>query len=454
MIQKKNIQKNVHIHCIGIGGIGMSALAQYYLARGFSVSGSDLAESDTIKHLREQGAGVVTGIQTGGNIPNETTLVVISNAIDAANEELRAAKRRRLPVQTYAEELAKLARAYMTIAVCGAHGKSTTTALAALVLEKAGLDPTVIVGTKLYEWNGKNFRMGAGPYLVLEADEYKEAFLHYAPRIILATNVDKEHLDYYRSFENVQKAFRKFFMKVPSDGLLILNKDDEHIRVLAQDLQKRNKKILWYSSASAAAPRVAKSLKIPGKHNVANALAVLALAKHLKIPEETVLTVFKNYNGSWRRADYKGKAGRVHVYDDYAHHPTEIRATLAGFREKYPLSRIWCVFQPHQEARLELLFDDFSNAFSSADCVVFLDAYRVPGREHLKQAKSDRKRANAVRTSFDLACSIGERTRKQIFYLQHPNQLQRLLEENSFENDIVIMMGAGNINEMTKVLVG
>jgi UDP-N-acetylmuramate--alanine ligase len=185
------------------------------------------------------------------------------------------------------------------------------------------------------------------------------------------------------------------------------------------------------------------------------AVSCLVFVHYLKIPEEMVFSVFKSYKGSWRRADYKGKSGGMHIYDDYAHHPTEINATLAGFREKYPLSRIWCVFQPHQEARLQLLFDDFSKAFSSADCVVLLDAYHVPGREHFKKALKTRNTdaSAAPKTSFDLARTIGERTRKPIFYLQHANQLQRLLQENVFDNDIVIMMGAGNINEMTKVLV-
>lgn len=451
--KKKYVQKKAEaVHFIGIGGIGMSSLAQYFLSQGVFVSGSDLSESDTIAMLREKGAEIVTRVHAAQNIPARATRVIVSNAIDKKNSEYRAAKKRGLRIRTYAEAVGELSKKYTMIAVCGSHGKSTTTALLALVLEKAGLDPTVIVGTKLHEWHEGNFRKGSGPHLVLEADEYKGAFLKYAPKVIIATNIDREHLDYYKTFERVVAAFEKFFAKLPKDGLLILNKDDAHLHEIGTRMKKEGRNVAWYSHASGAREAVAEILRIPGAHNVLNALAVSVAAKHLKIPEETVLGVLGNYKGSWRRAEYKGTMFGAKVFDDYAHHPTEINATLSGFREKFPMSRIWCVFRPHQEKRLDGLFDEFAGAFRYADRIVLLDTYRVPGRDHA--ADTSKKTVSAEndgrRTAYDLARAIDSATKRSVFYLPYESEIAEFLKGNVFENDIIIMMGAGNINEMTK----
>ena len=449
------------MHFIGIGGIGMSSLAQYFLAHNFLVTGSDLHDSEIIRSLRARGASITVGAHTGKNIPKNPEKIIISNAIDEENIEYKVAKKRGYTIQTYPEVLAALTKKYTTIAVCGAHGKSTTTALVSLLLERAGLDPTVIIGTKLYEWNGDNFRNGEGKYLVLEADEYKEAFLEYHPSIILATNIDREHLDHYTTFENVQKAFKKFLNKVPKNGTLILNKDDVCLRKIGEDLKKKKKKIVWYSLHSSARKSIASVLKISGLHNISNALGAFALSKILKIPEESTFDVLRNFKGSWRRSDYKGRAFGAEIFDDYAHHPTEIHATLSAFREAHPTTRIWCVFQPHQQKRLENLFDDFVKAFYHADRVVLLDTYQVFGRDFRARADKNKngKKADlfgereSKKTAFDLACALNDVAKKSVFHIRYTGQLPEFLKQNVFEGDIVLMMGAGDINEITKTLI-
>ena len=398
-----------------------------------------------IKILRDKGAKIYIGPHKAKNIPTNISRVIVSNAVHPENVELKTAKRRRIPIDTYSKAVGDIAKRYTTIAVCGAHGKSTTAAMLALALETAGMDPTVIIGTKLHEWGGANFRLGQSKYLVLEADEYKEAFLNYLPAYIIATNIDREHLDHYTTFENVKIAFRKFFKRVRGNGFLVLNKDDGHLSVMGKELLKTGKNVKWYSLQSPEAQAVASVLKIPGKHNLANALGVLALSSILKISQDDVFAVFRQYKGSWRRSEYKGKFFGAKIFDDYAHHPTEIRATLAGFRELYPLSRIWCVFQPHQEHRLTTLFDDFVHAFHYADRVVLLDSYKVTGREAIltKVTKTSPK------TSYELAQAIDHEAKKSVYYIPYVSNLQDFLKENIFENDVVIMMGAGNINEIS-----
>lgn len=438
------------VHFIGIGGIGMSSLAQYFLSHGYAVSGSDLEETETLQILRNAGARITIGNHIPKNIPKETENVIISAAIKKENSEFAAARKRHLKIKTYAEAVGELTKKYETIAVAGAHGKSTSTALAALILEKAGFDPTVIVGTKLHEWGGKNFRLGNGKYLVLEADEHKEAFLRYTPKIAIVTNIDEEHLDHYRTIENIRKAFKTFLQKVPKDGFIILNKDDSWLADIGKKMRANGKNVVFYSLDSAPARHAAKIFKLPGRHMLSNATAVLALAKNLKIPTETALQVLSEYKGSWRRSEYKGKFAGAHVFDDYAHHPTEIKATLAGFRERYPLSRIWCIFQPHQQERLNLLFGRFTKAFHHADRIVLLDTYKVLGREKKYAVK---KSAGVEKTSFDLARAIDSEAKKRAFYLDHPEELPRFLKDSVFENDIILMMGAGNINHWTKTLI-
>ncbi|MBI2096929.1 MAG: UDP-N-acetylmuramate--L-alanine ligase, partial [Candidatus Sungbacteria bacterium] len=264
------------VYFIGIGGIGMSALARYYKARKWAVSGSDLAWSGITKELAKEGVKVKIGHKKG-NLPAGLALVIYSQAIRSSNPELREARRRGVRVAPYPEIVGELTRTYTTIAVAGAHGKSTTTALASLVMIKGGLDPTVIVGAKLKEFGGKNFRAGHGTFLALEADEFGKSFLHYSPAFAIVTNIDNEHLDTYKNIANIKKNFLKFLGNTKIGGTLILNKSSKPLIGLKKKIGKiaevKNLKIIWYSLRSPAARKIENIIKIPGKHNVSNALA-------------------------------------------------------------------------------------------------------------------------------------------------------------------------------------
>ena len=469
------------VHFIGIGGIGISALARWFLTQKWAISGSDIAPSDLLQELKKLGVKVKIGHKKAYLSP-KTALVIYNQAIPANNPELLAAKKLGIPVLSYPQALGRLSRKYKTIAIAGAHGKSTVTALASLVLTRAGFDPTVIIGTKLKEFGGTNFRNGKGDWLIIEADEFHESFLNYSPALTVITNIDKEHLDYYKNFANVKKAFLKFIGNVKTGGTAILNKDDKNLYNLKRQITKiaENKKLnlFWYSLKNPASHRIKKVLKIPGKHNLSNAMAVHMLSRSLGIKEKTILKAFRSYRGAWRRMEYKGKFKiqnskfKILVYDDYAHHPTEIKATLSAFKEKYPKSKIICVFQPHQAERLRLLFKDFVKAFNDADYLILLPIYRVAGRDKVykqftpleisrsKRLPPSRQRRESGSltgfTSQKLAEAIAKK-RKNVFYLPSPKNLKQVLNQLPITNyklpTVIVMMGAGDIVNYTKLLL-
>lgn len=369
------------VHFVGIGGIGVSSLAYWFRAQSFdklridpersrtgqkwAISGSDSAEGLITLGLKKGGFKVKIGHKKG-NIGAKTGLVIYSNAVKSSNPELALARRLGIPTMSYPEAVGVLTRRYKTFGVAGAHGKSTTTSLLALVLQKAGWDPTVIVGTKLKEFGDRNFRLGRSIFLVLEADEWKGAFWHYSPFGAIITNIDREHLDFYGNFGNVKKSFLKYVANIQTGGILVANRDDKKLFSLKREIEKITKRngveLVWYSvrlAPKSFVSRLKKNLSIPGRHNLENALAVYVLARNLGIPENKIFSALKSYRGAWRRMEYRGHFLGTRVYDDYAHHPTEIKATLQAFREKYPDSKIICVFQPHQAHRLKALFNDF-----------------------------------------------------------------------------------------------
>ena len=443
-----------HIHCIGIGGIGVSALARLYQSRGWRVSGSDLARSEITDALTKEGIRVFIGKHNRKHILLSVTRVVYSVAVRRDNPELREARRRGIPAQTYAKALGELTRRYRTVAVAGAHGKSTTTALIALILARGGSDPTVIIGTKLREFGDRNFRSGRSPWLVLEADEYRASFLNYTPAIAVITNIDREHLDFYRSIRAIEATFLKFLSRLAPNGTAVLNRDDHRLRRIGGRLARRRPdiRVIWYSLQSPAARRIATVIRIPGRHNVANALAAHAAGRTLKIPARMVLAAIHAYRGAWRRFDYqglfalRGTSGQsgAKVFADYAHHPTEIKATLQAAREKFPRRRIWCVFQPHHYERTHDLFGGFSRAFSDCDTLILLDIYEVAGRE--------RKRKSPQVSSERLARAVS-RNGTPAIYLANPQRLQPFLAKCLRASDILLMMGAGSIWKMTKDLL-
>lgn len=444
------VSKKQRIHFIGIGGIGISALAYWYLKQGISVSGSDLSPSIITEDLKRAGAKLFIGSHKEKNVAKDVTLVIYTQAVDEKNPELVKARALKIQALSYPEALGMLTQKFKTIAIAGAHGKSTTTALVSLILVKAKLDPTVIVGTRLKEFNNLNFRLGSGregSLFVLEADEWRASFLNYHPWIALITNIDAEHLDYYGDLQHVKDAYMKFVSNINHGGLLILNKDNKNIVSLRKKFEeicrKRSVKITWYSLKSEVQKDVKKSLQILGIHNVSNAIGAYTLASHLDVSQSIILESLHEYNGSWRRFELRGTFNGARVYDDYAHHPTEIRATLSAAQELCKKSgKVFCVFQPHQEQRLKTLFKDFIHAFDDADKLVLLDVYEVAGRE---------KSIGEV-TSRDLFEAI-KKHKEPAFYIPSPQDLPSFLKDKVAKDDIIIMMGAGSINQYTDLLI-
>jgi UDP-N-acetylmuramate--alanine ligase len=402
------------IHLIGIGGIGVSALAQYYLSKGHQISGSDLVASEITDFLKEKGINVVIG-NSAENIKPDFDLIVYSPAVKSENPEYKKAKDLGIKTKSYPEALGELTKEYYTIAVSGSHGKSTTTSMIALILVKALFDPTVIVGTKIKEFGNNNFRPGKSKFLVIEACEYDDSFLHYFPKIIVITNIDKEHLDYFKTFANVKKAFKTFAQKLPQDGHLVEN-------------VKENKK-------------VKNVLTLPGHHNVLDASAAFEVGKILGVEEQIILKALSEFQGTWRRFEIKDGAvddKKITVISDYAHHPSEITATFNAAREKYSKEKIWCVFQPHQHQRTHYLFDDFVKVFKRAkiDKIIITDIYDVAGRET--------KKINAE-TSSEL---LVKKIKKESVIYCAINDLEKFIKENINSEDVLIIMGAGDIYKL------
>ncbi|MDZ4299716.1 MAG: UDP-N-acetylmuramate--L-alanine ligase [Candidatus Sungbacteria bacterium] len=424
------------VHFVGIGGIGVSALARYYRAVGHTVSGSDAVPSEITAELAHRGVGVVIGEHTAENIPPSVDRVIHTAAVLPENPELAAARERDIPVHSYAEAIGELTRHQRTIAVSGSHGKSTTTALIALVLEEGYFDPTVIIGTKLREFGDTNFRQGKGPFLVLEADEWNKSFLNYSPYAVVLTNIDAEHLDTYGTIADVEEAFHEYLLKVPKDGFIVANADDERIRHITRDIPAR---IVWYSQKNPVAETVKRTLKISGRHNLANALAALHLGREVGISEPAILKALGSYHGAWRRFELKGIKNGAYIFADYGHHPREIAATLAGARERFPSRRIWCVYQPHQYARLNHLWNDFLDAFDGADRVTLLPVYTVAGRE---------VENHPTHTSEKLAAALTARGR-YTEYLPSFGVAHKYLARDIRAGDVVLFMGAGTIYDLT-----
>src|SRR5258708_5577247 len=440
------------VHFVGIGGIGMSALARYFKSHGWSVSGSDRVKSNIADELKREGVQVAIGHKKG-NVPSDA-LVVISQAITVDNAEVIEARRRHERILTYPDAIAEITEQYKTIAVAGAHGKSTTTALAALTLIKGGLDPTVIVGTILREFG--NFRHGRSEYFVLECDEFGNALSRYSPAIAIITNIDREHLDVYKNLANIKRAFLEFMENVSTNGTLILNRDDKNLQSLNPAITLLSKKkrlhVIWYSLRDPEVKKIKHIIKISGEHNLSNATAVYKLGKVLKIPEKKILAAIGLYRGTCRPMEYRGKlrdaTGSAPIFDDYAHHPTEIQATLKAFRERYPKKRIVCVFQPHQIKRLEALFKEFTTAFDDADETILLPIYKVAGRDE-KPGKFDaRMLARAITL---------KQPKKLLIYLAEPKRVKRailsLSAASPLSSKIIVMMGAGDIVNLTDSLV-
>jgi len=423
------------VYFIGIGGIGVSALAQYYLEKGHEVYGFDLVSSEITDYLERK------GVKFTEKLPPETDLIIYTSAVKQSSLFLKKAISRGTKIKSYPEALGELTKRHFTIAVSGTHGKSTTSSMIGLILEKAGLDPTVIIGTKLKEFGNTNFRIGKGKYLVIEADEWDKSFLNYWPQIIVLTNIEKEHLDTYKNLKDIIETYQKYVLHLGADGVLIANKDDKNIlKIIAgrQTDENQSLRTKSYSFKQQEAKKLKKILKIPGEHNIYNALAALAAAREVGVPDSISFEVLSNYKGSWRRFEEK-KANfgskKFTLVSDYGHHPTEIRATLKAVREKFKNKKIWCVFQPHQYQRTYYLFDDFVKVFSEnpIDNIIITNIYDVVGRENrgLKKKISSKKLVKKIK-------------KDNVIYLQK-EKIISYLKSNLEKGDVLIIMGAGDI---------
>ncbi|MDP7069559.1 MAG: cyanophycin synthetase [Candidatus Peribacteraceae bacterium] len=415
------------IYCSGIGGIGLSAYAALQNANGHDVLGSDRALSALTNDLESQGISV-SDIQDGSSVPSDADLFVYSEAIPEEAPERMQAKEYGIRQVNYFEALGELSKDFKVIAVCGTHGKSSTTAMAAKVLIDAGLDPTVIVGTKVPQLDGRNWRKGDSDIFLLETCEYRGSFLKLYPNIVLMANADGDHFDAFDSVEHYQQVFKDFLSRLPEDGIIITHMDDPDCMNIAQSAGREIRDVDQHSPVE---------LSVPGAHMQANAKLVCLLAEHLGIEAEESL---KGFTGTWRRMELKGdtKDG-VTVIDDYAHHPIEISVTIAAAREAYPGRRIVCLYQPHTHDRTIRFYNDFLIAFDGADQVVVTDVY---------DARSD-----IEKDKVDVEQYVADIHAESV-YGGSIEESKQLLEHSILrQGDVLIVMGAGDVTSVAQKLV-
>jgi UDP-N-acetylmuramate--alanine ligase len=441
---------DTRIHFVGIGGIGMSGIAEVLLTLGYGVSGTDLKESDTTRRLGELGATIKYGHDAAHL--DAADVVVISSAVKPTNPEVVAARVRGIPVIPRAEMLAELMRMKYGVAVAGSHGKTTTTSLVATVLHQAGLDPTAVIGGKLPLLSGSNARLGGGDYLVAEADESDGSFMKLTPTVAVVTNIDPEHLDHYGTLDALKRTFVDFINKVPFYGLAILCVDHEHVQSILPLVEKRHVTYGFTPLANFRAVDVAfdglrttftaiargktlgrVELAMPGRHNVLNSLAVLAVADFLGVDFAVYQRALAQFTGVGRRFTVRGEARGVMVVDDYGHHPAEIRATLAGARTGFADRRIVAAFQPHRYTRTRDLMGDFARAFNEADVVAVCDIYAA-GEEPIAGVSSARL-VDEMRASGHLSAH----------YVPKRADVAATLAPELRDGDILITLGAGDV---------
>jgi UDP-N-acetylmuramate--alanine ligase len=439
------------LHFIGIGGIGMSGIAEILLDQGFKISGSDRALSEVTERLQKLGASIFEG-HRAENIAQDVDTVVYSSAVQPDNPEILEAQKRNIPIVRRAEMLAEVMRLKYGIGIAGTHGKTTTTSMTSLVLMEGGLDPTVIVGGKLSGLGGTNARLGRGEFIVVEADEYDRSFLSITPTIAVLTTLETDHLDCYRDLEDIKSAFIQFASKVPFYGFIVLCLDEPALLDIMPHLSK--KKIVTYGlnpQADVQAVDIRHKdnsttytlvrsnqelgtimLQVPGIHNVQNSLGAITVALELGVPFKKIKAGIEKFAGVYRRWEKKGEVNNIALYDDYAHHPTECRATLSGVKSGWR-RRVVCVFQPHLYSRTRDFYEDFGKSFLLSDVLVVTDVY--PAREEPIQGVNGELIVNAAK-------QFGH---KDVHYVPDKKEIPAFLKSIVKSGDIVITMGAGDI---------
>ena len=443
--------KTKHIHLVGIGGIGMSGIAELLLNLDYFISGSDLRKTEVTEHLSDLGGKIFLGHRPQ-NIDG-ADVVVFSSAVKGDNPEIVEARERSIPVIPRAEMLAELMRLKYGIAVAGSHGKTTTTSMVASILTEGGFDPTVVIGGRLNIWGGSNARLGRSDFLVAEADESDGSFLALSPSIAVVSNIDHEHIDFYRSMDNLRKTFIDFINKIPFYGRAILCVDDKEVQGL---IPKLTKSYLTYGLNPQSDIRASGILKeglnttfdvifksrlagnvtisIPGEHNILNALAAIGVGLELDIDFKYIREGLKNPGGLKRRFEIKDERGGILFLDDYGHHPTEIMATLSAAKECWPDRRLVVVFQPHRFTRTRDLYDKFVISFNQADSLIISPLYRA-GEEPIPGVDS--------RTLYQGIRNHGHRA---VTYCDSTEDTISELLDQIRPGDIVLTLGAGDIH--------
>jgi UDP-N-acetylmuramate--alanine ligase len=443
-----------HVHFVGVGGIGMSGIAEVLLNLGYKVSGSDLRSTPIVERLEQLGATIYLRHASPNVIGAH--VVVMSSAVRQDNPEIQEAIRLKIPVISRAEMLAELERLKYSISVAGTHGKTTTTSMIATILDRAGFDPTVVVGG-LLNTIGSNARLGKGEYIVLEADESDRSFLLLSPTVAVVTNIEADHLDQYRDLDDIKNAFVSFINKVPFYGAAVLCLDDPVVQSLIPAVKRR---IITYGTAAQADVSVTEintdhlcssftirfnggnrqqiKLNVPGIHNVLNATAAFAAARDTDIAPAVIAAALESFRGVDRRFQVKSHDG-ITVIDDYAHHPTEIRATLAAAKSG-DFRSIFAVFQPHRYTRTFHLFDDFARAFNLADVVLILDIYPA-GEQPIEGVNTP--------ALIEKMKSFGH---KNAVYAPDFETIESYVIANAKEGDAVVVMGAGSVTKLSDVL--
>lgn len=450
---------NQKIHFIGIGGISMSGLAQIMHTNGFSVSGSDMSRTKPTQHLQDLGITVFCG-HSGANITGDIDLVVYTAAIAPDNPELVATHNKNIPSLTRAAFLGQLMQNYdYPICIAGTHGKTTTTSMLSNILLAADVDPTITVGGILDSISG-NIRIGQSEYFLTEACEYCDSFLNFFPKVGVILNVEEDHMDYFKDINHIRQSFYKFAKQIPEDGILIINGS-------ISDLDSFTKGLLcqietfgldphhtWYAdniaydeNAFASFDIIYKgnplgriSLKVPGQHNVYNALSICASANYIGIELPHWIEGFDSYGGTHQRFEVKGVLKGITIIDDYAHHPTEVKVTLEVAKQR-PHNKVWCVFQPHTYTRMKIFLNDFADSLSLADEIIITDIYAAREKD-----PGDIHSQNLVKSIHNLG--------KDAIYIDNFDDITTYLLEHCVPGDLIITMGAGNINMIADDLLG
>ncbi|OGG91216.1 UDP-N-acetylmuramate--L-alanine ligase [Candidatus Kuenenbacteria bacterium RIFCSPLOWO2_12_FULL_42_13] len=461
-----DFEKINKVYFIGIGGIMMSAAAKYFLAGKKQVFGSDRSKGALIFELRKMGAKIAVGHQAG-NIKKDFDLVIYTQAIAADNPELKKARQLQIKTLTIYQLLGVLAKEKKTITVSGMHGKSTTTAMIGLIMEVAGFDPTVFVGTKVKEWQS-NFRLGELKYLLSEACEYKDNFLNFRPDIAVLTNLEAEHLDYFKNLAGVKKSFWKFISQIKKGGYLLANADDRNLQELLKKFSGRKLTFGLKDKADFSAEEIRHKqggvvefrlkvlkkayksfheqkfgLKVPGEFNIYNALGAVTAGAVLGVKPKTVRKVLAEFDGVWRRFELKGKAEGVEIYDDYGHHPTEIKATLNAAGEKFKGRKWWVVFQPHLYSRTRDFLAEFAEALNLAPNLMVAEIY--PAREKNVYHISSRDVVNLINKKY--------RRESPALFFKTFSEIIGYLKKNLKPGEVVMTLGAGEADKVGEGLL-